>query len=287
MTKRRFVFVFLFLTFSFLYAGDIIHVIRKGDTLYALSRKYNVTVDSILKKNHLSNASKIKIGQKILIPRKDAPKKYKTKTYKIKKGDSLFALAKKFGVNFSTLMKLNGLNDKSVIKIGQVIKIPQITVGKKKSSPSKTKTGKTTRKNTHKAGSHNSKALKAISSKKANSKLLWPVPAKNVFYLSGKIYGVVIDSKKGQSVKAIASGTVVSTGPHRGFGQVVFVRTKTKHIFVYGGLSKVSVKKGTKVKVGQKLGSLGTELLTGKARMYFMVYNKNKPMDPAKAPRGF
>ncbi len=292
MIKRRFIFVCLFLTFSILYADDIVHTIKKGDTLYGISKKYKVPVASILKKNHLADASKIKAGQKIIIPGKTTSKKSKpiksAKTYKIKTGDTLFALAKKFGVNFSALMKLNGLNDKSIIKIGQVIKIPQVSTASKKTYSKKPKTVKKP-KSAKKTTSSNKKgnSLKAISAKKANAKLLWPVPAKEVFYLSGKIYGVVIDSKKGQAVKAIASGKVVSIGPHRGFGQVAFVKTKSNYIFVYGGMSKVSVRRGQNIKVGQSLGSLGTELITGKARLYFMVYKKNRPVDPAKAPRGF
>ncbi len=289
MTRRKFFVLFLFLSFSFLYADDIVHVIRKGDTLYGLSKKYKVSLSEILEKNHLSDASKIKAGQKIIIPKhqssvaKTKASKTVPKNYKIKRGDTLFALAKKFGVNFSSLMKLNGLSKNSVIKIGQVIKIPQFS--KNKASPKLAK--KTVSKKTKSSISKKDNSLKGISSKKAKATLLWPVPAKEVFYLSGKIPGVVIDSKKGQTVKAIASGQVVSTGPHQGFGQVVFVRTKTKHIFVYAGMSNVLVRKGAKIKVGQKLGSLGTELLTGKARLYFMVYMKNKPIDPAKAPRGF
>jgi len=51
-------------------------------------------------------------------------------------------------------------------------------------------------------------------------------------------------------------------------------------------MEKIVVKKGDTIAVGQKLGELGVELLTGKARLYFMVYDKNKPIDPAKAPRG-
>ncbi len=293
MTKRRFIFVIAFLSFSFLYAGDIVHVIKKGDTLYGLSRKYKIPVKDILKRNNIKDASKIKAGQKLYIPGKTSPKpknstskssakNTKISKYKIKKGDSLFALAKKFGVSYKTIMKINGLNTKSILKIGQTIKIP--TASEIKKSASKVVGSKKT---STKQKSKKESSLKAISSKKANAKLLWPVPAKEVFYLSGKIYGVVINSKKGQAVKAITSGVVASTGPHRGYGQVVFVKTKTKHIFVYGGLSKVSVRKGQKIKVGQSLGSLGTELLTGDSRLYFMVYYKNRPIDPAKAPRAY
>ena len=300
MYKKNILRLLFFVLFSFTgFAEDVIHIIEKGDTLYSISKKYNTPVDSILKKNNLSDPSKIKIGQKLIIPAASSAKndkKTNTKTnseeltHVIQKGDTLYALAKKFGVKFSDILKLNGLSEKTPLKIGQILKIPK---GKSQGSAKEQKsnsaqTDKQNKTSTTKAASDkNSQAVKpSTSTKQADSKLLWPVPASKVSYLSGKITGVVIDSVKGQAVKAVSSGKVVSTGPHRGFGQVVFVQSKTKHIYVYGGMEKIVVKKGDTIAVGQKLGELGVELFSGKARLYFMVYDKNKPIDPAKAPRG-
>ena len=300
MYKKNILRLLFFVLFSFAgFAEDVIHIIEKGDTLYSISKKYNTPVDSILKKNNLSDPSKIKIGQKLIIPaassaKNDKKTNIKTNseelTHVIQKGDTLYALAKKFGVKFSDILKLNGLSEKTPLKIGQILKIPQ---GKSQGSAKEQKsnsvqTDKQNKISTTKAASDkNSQAVKpSTSTKQADSKLLWPVPASKVSYLSGKITGVVIDSVKGQAVKAVSSGKVVSTGPHRGFGQVVFVQSKTKHIYVYGGMEKIVVKKGDTIAVGQKLGELGVELFSGKARLYFMVYDKNKPIDPAKAPRG-
>ena len=271
MTKKRTVLFFSFFILLRLYAEDVVHIIEKGETLYALSKKYNVPVSAILEKNNISDASKIKTGQKLIIPQ---PNDEKTGTYTVQKGDSLFGLAKKFGINFSELLRLNNLTQESVIKIGNTLKIPQ-------SALSQAQREKTSAPADSAANSSKEKPLK-----QADATLLWPVPASKVSYLSGKIAGVVIDSKKGQSVKAVASGKVVSTGQHRGFGHVVFVQSKTKHIYVYGGMEKISVKKGDAVKTGQKLGETGIELFTNKAKVYFMVYEKNKPIDPEKAPRG-
>lgn len=276
MSKYKLIPTLIFIFFSFLYAEDLVYVIEKGDTLYGLSKKYNIPVSEILAKNNLKDGSKIKTGQKLIIPKQISKKNSETKenkdsysnSYKIQKGDSLFGIAKKLGVNFSELLKLNNFTENTVIKIGQTIKIPV----KGKSAKSEIK-----------KSSHN---LTQDFVKKANPKLLWPIPASEVLYLSGKIAGVTIDSKKNQTVKAIASGKVVSTGTHRGFGQVVFVQSRSKHIYVYGGLGKITVKKDDPVSVDTKIGELGSELFTGKARLYFMVYYKNKPIDPQKAPRG-
>jgi septal ring factor EnvC (AmiA/AmiB activator) len=54
---------------------------------------------------------------------------------------------------------------------------------------------------------------------------------------------------------------------------------------VYGGLEKVSQRVGHVLSL-DSLGTLGSDSLSGKAQLYFMVYNKDTPIDPAKAPRG-
>ena len=135
MYKKNILRLLFFIFFSFFcFAEDIVHIIEKGDTLYSISKKYNTSVDSILKKNNLSDPSKIKIGQKLIIPaassaKNDKKTNIKTNseelTHVIQKGDTLYALAKKFGVKFSDILKLNGLNEKTPLKIGQILKIPQ------------------------------------------------------------------------------------------------------------------------------------------------------------------
>ncbi len=56
------------------FAADIIHVVKKGETLSAISQKYHVPIADILRHNGLANASAIKIGQKLKIPSPAAAK---------------------------------------------------------------------------------------------------------------------------------------------------------------------------------------------------------------------
>jgi septal ring factor EnvC (AmiA/AmiB activator) len=123
--------------------------------------------------------------------------------------------------------------------------------------------------------------------KKVDPGIIWPVLVRNISYLSGKIYGVSITSDKGEKVKTVSSGTVISTGPYRGFGQVVFLQSKKGFIYVYGGLDGITSRSGDVLSFGDEIGTLGADSLSGKSKLYFMVYNKDVPVDPAKAPRGY
>lgn len=284
MTKKKLVLYFIVFLLLNLNAEDIVHIIQKGETVYALSKKYNISITEILEKNNIEDASHIKIGQKLIIPKK-IKTPLKNKEYIVKKGDTLFGLSKKFGVTFSSLLTANNLTNNSILKIGQRLKIPQaenLNSNEKKEYIAPKNKNLSKKDITTKPSITESKT----TLKQADAKLKWPVPTNKVYYLAGKIPGVVIETVKGETVKSITSGKVVSATQHRGFGKVVFVQSKTKHIYVYGGIEKVFVKKGQTIKTGDKLGEVGTELFIDKAKVFFMVYYKNKPIDPEKAYRG-
>ena len=103
------------------------YIVKKGDTLWAISRKYGVPVRSLAKANGMSVNVPIKIGQKLVIP--DVKGKviyspYKAgKNYVVKKGDSYYKIARKFGLNYKKLMQYNNATS-AKLKVGQVIKIP-------------------------------------------------------------------------------------------------------------------------------------------------------------------
>jgi len=281
-------FLILFVKGNFLQkaiAKDAFHVLQEGETLYSISRKYKVPVQTLLDSNNIEDVSKIKVSSRIFIPSK----------YTVKEGDTIYGIARDLNVSALELMSLNELNEFSKIRAGDVLIVPQQkmnTMLATKGEKEKTQTNSSKKTSTAK-GLPSSKDYKPLddprnySHKTASSALLWPVPAKKTFYLEGKIKGIVIESNKGEDVKTITSGKVISTGVQRGFGKVVFVQSKTSHIYVYGGLDKISVKRNQIVSVNQSIGKVGQEAFSGNARLYFIVYEKNKPIDPATAPRGF
>lgn len=271
MSKYRYSVCFLIFSLgvSSVHSSDMLHILEKGETLYALSRKYSVPVAIILERNHISDAGKITAGQKIYIP----------ETYTIQKGDTLYSIARKFSVTVDSLRKANGLSDSEVLKVGKLLIIPD---GKKTAVVAASKNTTATRQTSQASWEDPRSYVK----KSIDKNLLWPVSIVDISYLSGKLYGVAIDSTANAPVKAIASGRVISIGPHRGYGQVIFIQSKTKHVYVYGGLAQILPQAGAQITVGQKLGTLAADSLTGTPRLYFMVYANNKPLDPAKAPRG-
>ncbi|MBT8913475.1 LysM peptidoglycan-binding domain-containing protein [Lactobacillus delbrueckii subsp. bulgaricus] len=107
------------------------YTVVKNDTLWGLSKKYGVSVSDLKKANGVSGHL-IYVGQKLQIPTKST-KTAKTSTststvdttsttHTVVKGDTLWSLAKKYGVSVSALMKANNLSS-STILIGQSLNL--------------------------------------------------------------------------------------------------------------------------------------------------------------------
>ena len=94
------------------------YVVKKGDTLYGIANKYNVSVDNLKSYNNLSTDS-LSIGQIIKIP----DNKLNSNEYVVKSGDSLYSISRKYGVSVDELMSVNNLKS-TVLSVGQVLKIP-------------------------------------------------------------------------------------------------------------------------------------------------------------------
>jgi len=97
--------------------------IQKGDMLEKIARSNSVTVNEIMKFNHLSN-TKLQIGQIIKIPpasarpnKKVATSKIETKYYIVKSGDSPWTIARKNNIQVNELLKLNNMDEIKAKKI--------------------------------------------------------------------------------------------------------------------------------------------------------------------------
>ena len=100
-----------------LMGGDFdTYIVKSGDNLYAIARKYGITVDKLKDINNLSN-NNLSIGQKLLIP------KNIYKTYVVQSGDSLYKIAKNNDTSVTELINLNNLSTTN-LSIGQVLSLP-------------------------------------------------------------------------------------------------------------------------------------------------------------------
>lgn len=118
------------------------YTVKSGDTLTAIANKHGVTVDALVKYNGIKNPNLIYPGQIIKIPPKDTAISIplpdiiaRPKEYTVKSGDTLTAIAAKYGVTVAELAKYNGIANPNLIYPGQVIKIPSKSGGDTEKAP--------------------------------------------------------------------------------------------------------------------------------------------------------
>ena len=102
--------------------GDY-YTVKKGDSLYSIARLYDVSVEDLKTFNKLTS-NVLSIGQVLRIP--DIVEKSDTSVYYVKKGDSLYGIAKSYGVSVEDIKRLNSLSSNS-LSIGQELLIPGLS----------------------------------------------------------------------------------------------------------------------------------------------------------------
>lgn len=105
-----------------------IYTVKKGDSLYQIAKKYQTTVEEIKKLNNLKT-NDLKINQVLKIPEKKVttPPKQITEDYDIyivKKGDSLYKIAKNYDITVTKLKEMNNLKS-DTLQINQELKVPK------------------------------------------------------------------------------------------------------------------------------------------------------------------
>jgi len=263
----------------------LIYVVRKGDTVYSISRFYQVTPEELMKANGISDPSKLQTGKKLTIPSTafsdititTNPPAQKLADYVVIKGDTLFSIAKKHDISLQKLREINNFSDNQVIKAGDTVKVPGKPV---------TNTAQTVQP----AQPVQPPAANPVPDKNASPvvpgilALRWPVKAKEISYMTGQM-GVIVEGENNEAVKSLTQGRVISAGPWRKFGKVAIVEVSGGYFYMYGGCDTLSVNVGDKIAPGTELGKLGVNAVSEKSQLFFMVFRNDIPIDPAKAPR--
>ena len=102
--------------------NDDIYVVKKGDTLYSISKKLNISINTLKALNKL-NTNEIYVGQQLILCNDKNTEEYDV--YTVKKGDSLWSISQKYDISVKELIELNNLNNLT-LQINQKLKVPKI-----------------------------------------------------------------------------------------------------------------------------------------------------------------
>jgi len=180
---------------------------------------------------------------------------YKNKLYKIKKGDNLFKVSRKFDIPYNDLLKVNKIKNSDKIFEGMFIKIPVKTIQKD--------SAEITSNNNQKCPDFN-----------------WPIKEIYASRQDGadgiKSIGIIITGKTSCSVLASADGKVSKIGSMRGFGNYVIIKHLNKYLTIYSNLKEINVTEGDIIKRGKAIGRIDGN------RLHFQIGHSGKPVNPLK-----
>lgn len=235
------------------------HIVERGDSLYALAKKYNTEVKEIMRLNALTS-SVIYVGQKVLIPL--AGEGVYNRVYTVQSGDNLYKISQKFGTPLDVLIAVNELKNPSLLKVGQELIIP-INIGSRDGS---------------------------VNRWTILSSLIWPAVGRissDYGWRTHPIYGnrqfhggIDIAIPTGTPVKAAASGTVIQAGYMDGFGYGVVIYHGDGVTTWYGHLSQVLVKKGDAVMRGQIIARSGNTGISTGPHLDFRIKIDDETVNP-------
>ncbi len=184
------------------------------------------------------------------------------KKHIVKKGETLWRIARSHGVPLSRLAGINGIEDPTLIYIGQILNIPLRDENRDVKIS-------TTYKYSYKGG-----------------EFLWPLKGQTtrVFDPEGDNHdGIDIVAPKGTPVRAAAAGKVVYSGDQfRGYGNLIIIEHSSTVSSIYAHLSEMLVFEEDDVPAGHIIGRVGQ---TGRAtapHLHFEVRENNKAVNPHK-----
>lgn len=106
---------------------SMFHTVQRGDTLSRLSREFGVPVAQLAAWNNIANTNRIYVGQLVCVGRQIIVDDTAGRSYTVQRGDTLYRVARRFGVDVGVLARVNNLINPNVIYVGQVLRIPDVT----------------------------------------------------------------------------------------------------------------------------------------------------------------
>ena len=256
--------------------------VQKGDTLYSISRKYNVPIKDLININRLRSPYTLYVGQKIALP---------TKQYHVvQRGESLYSIARMHNVDVTSLSKVNHLSTPYALYVGQKLLLPGSvsSTPAPAATPSKVATASTPTTAVAPSSSKQPQVYVPTTppAKNRSAKFLWPVQGTVISGFGNlgkgrKNDGINIKAPLGTAVKAADAGTVAYAGSElKGFGNLILIKHTDGWITAYAHNDKMFVMKGQKVARGEKISTVGSTGSVTAPQLHFEVRTGKKAVNP-------
>ena len=254
----------------------LVYSVRNGDTLSAIAKKFDVTIDEISAFNNISPVGVLSIGNELRIPDHFAQELLAsspqadqganaTSTYVVQKGDTLIGISNRFATSVESIAAANRIRS-AYIRVGQVLDVPS-------------------------AGDVLAATSVSEVQRSASSELAWPLKGAitsdfgfRSLVVNGKNLrnhtGMDIDGHTGDLIYSAMNGTVTFSGWQGGYGKLVVVTNGDMETY-YAHASELLVQTGETVVVGQRIARVGSTGVATGSHLHFEVRINGVAQNPA------
>jgi murein DD-endopeptidase MepM/ murein hydrolase activator NlpD len=315
-------------------------IVGTSDTLETLSRRYNVSSAAILQANGYKGPRALQPGQQLIIPHHTAtaaapaapavappkpamaaaPVSAPPSVHVVNRGDTLMSIAHRNHVPVAELAKVNSLDPKAKLKLGQKITVPSAKsavapaaappaqvagaqpgavaapatkIAAAAPEPAKEKARLAQATTTPEAAvAATETPVKTAEATGALPTFRWPVRGRVVTGYGAKTNGKSNDGinvavPEGTPVKAAEDGVVAYSGNElKGYGNLVLVRHSNGYVTAYAHASELLVKRGETIKRGQIIAKSGQSGEVGSPQLHFEIRKGSSPVDPLQFLNG-
>jgi len=243
--------------------------VQRGDTVYAISRRYDLPVREVIAANRLRPPFIIKVGDVLKLP--------VARRHMVGRGDTVYNISRRYGVQQSELVRLNQIAPPYTIKLGQVLTVPP---------PAPPPTPAPAQSQPQARPSSKGLAL-AEPPPRAGRGFLWPVKGRVVSRFGAKQGGlhndgINIAASRGTEIRAAENGVVAYAGNElRGFGNLLLIKHAGGWMTAYAHNDRLLVGRGERVRRGQVVARLGSSGSVATPQLHFEIRRGTKAVNPS------
>ena len=243
-------------------ASNTTYIVRNGDTLSDIARKYQADLGQLISLNGIKNPNVLSIGQVLQIPAIGAGDRQPV-IYQVKRGDTLSGIATQYGIDMDILIKHNGIQRPDRLQIGQQLVIP---VG----------------------GAVPAMGTTSMVATSVQSAVSFDWPTEGV--ITSKFgrrwgefhYGLDVANDMGTPIKAAAGGVVIFADWRGTYGKAIIIQHDEVYRTLYAHNDQILVEEGQWVARGQVIAKMGSTGRSTGPHLHFEVHQNQKALDPLR-----
>ncbi len=266
------------------------YVVAQGDSLWSIANSQNVELDTLVGSNTFKTSARLRPGAVLRIPNQDGI------FYVMKKGETIEAVSKRYGVSMSKIRQVNPDVDVAALRPDDEIFLPGARPEGLMERQESVKTADAKKSAAKTASKTSSKAEKPkgseVAVRKSGSGFRWPIMGRINSPFGWRQHpitkrrdfhtGIDIKANRNDPIKAAGGGKVLYSGWMGGYGKTLVIEHPNGQSTLYAHCSSLLAGKGAAVSQGQIVAKIGTTGRSTGPHLHFEVRNGNSPVNPIK-----